>query len=172
MIRLNNQRSKLYLHDKIVNYFDNNIYKEGSYNDNWFVEQCHEDYLSCRGDSKNLFFLIDGFLSDELGIKLTAYFYDKQEDNYPSEDEFCDREIEYIDWSFAGESYSSSWDVQKYREVKVCYPTGMHLKWHNNELSDWWIANKGQIISVQDQIDKEIAAYLNADSYDDGTIIW
>ena len=161
MIRLNNMRALIYLQDKIVDYFNNNEYIEGSYNDNCFVENCHDDYLIADDgtDGGYLSFLIDGFLSDELGIKLSAYFFDTQEGSFPSNDEFCDREIEYIDWAFAHEPYLCSWDVEKYREVKEQYPSGIHLKWKNNKLTDWWETHKDQFKSVQDEMDERNAEW-------------
>lgn len=176
MIRLNNERAKIYLQSKIIGHFDSSEYKEGSYNDNWFVERCHDDYLYCNEedgfDGPYLSFLIDGFLDDNLGIKLTYYFQDKQEWIMPSEDEYCDREIEYIDWAFANEPCSCSWDVAKYREEKEICPTGIHLKWHNNELSDWWKDCKDQILRAQDEIHKEREAQWNARSESGGSYGW
>jgi len=142
MIRLDNERARQYLKNKIIEYFDNNEYKEGSYNDNWFVENCNEDYSCCKyGDGFDwLYFsyLTDGLLNEDLGMKLTAYFHDKQEWEMPSEDEYCDREIEYVDWAISDKPNTCSWDLEKYRENKEHFASGFHMKWQNNELSDWW----------------------------------
>lgn len=176
MIRLNNDRARNYLIDKIINYFDSNEYKEGLYNDNWFVECCYDDYLSCKEDSgfdiRYFSFLTDGFLNEELGMKLNAYFQDKQKWEYPSEDEYCDREIEYIDWAFSSTPYLCGWDVAKYRKVKVRCPTGIHLKWHNNELSGWWKDCKDQVQRARDEIAKEREAAWNAIPESGGSWSW
>lgn len=170
MFRLDNMRGKIYLHSKIVNYFENNEYKEGSYNDNGFVDLCRDYYYGCNRDSENLFFLIDGFLSDELGIKLTQHFLDQGIEFFPPVDEYCDKEIEYIDWAFATELYSCSWDVLKYREVKDVHPNDINLKWHNNVLTDWWFANKDRILrneeETKQQREREREEFLKDHSYD------
>jgi len=66
----------------------------------------------------------------------------------PSEEEFCQREIEYIDWAFAAEQAPCAWDAKKYLDAVDYIPDPRHQKWLNNRITAWWEENGGKDLNA------------------------
>jgi len=158
MIRLNYEQASSHLFQKTVEYFENHQYEEGNYNDNRLLESIYDKYSFCLDDcgfdGRYFDFLIDGYIQDELGIKITRYFKIKNGNMYmPSVDEFCQREIEYIDWAFSNEPCTCDWDPADYRDVVEHYLgcTDFEKKWMNNNISEWWKEKGEEVMRAWDE---------------------